>query len=208
MTASAEPSSSATTSVAQDSLTLTTPPIDTDIGMYMSPNNTVPDHLRYSLLTNPWTPPDDYSFPVVLESGKKRKFQSSWLQRFPWLVYSAEKAGGFCKFCVLFAPEAVRNQKLGRLVSGPLNRYKDAIEYFTQHEVADYHKESMMRADQFLLRWRTPSGDIVNAIDSSRAKQVQENRRRMLPVIKTVMFCGRQELPLRGHRDAGPLVVD
>jgi len=29
-------------------------------------------------------------------------------------------------------------------VSGPLNRYKDAIEYFTQHEVADYHKESMM----------------------------------------------------------------
>jgi len=45
--------------------------------MYMSPNNTVPDHLRYSLLTNPWTPPDDYSFPVVLESGKKENFKAA-----------------------------------------------------------------------------------------------------------------------------------
>jgi hypothetical protein len=55
---------------------------------------------------------------------------------------------------------------------------------------------------------KDPSTDILHLIDQTRNKQVEDNRRRILPVIKTVIFCGRQELALRGHRDSGSLQVE
>jgi hypothetical protein len=184
---------------------------ESDIGLYVplsSATICMPDHVRVLLLTKPWTPPDGYTFPGVQESGKTRKFQTQWLKRFPWLVYSPSKEGGFCKFCALFAPEAVRNQKLGRFISIPLNRYKDTIELCTAHEQLEYHKISMVDADEFLTRMKDPSADILHVIDGTRQKQIEDNRRRIIPVIKTVIFCGRQELPLRGHRDDGSLLAD
>jgi len=190
------------------SVTVELPPMSTDIGVYLLPSTTVSDNIRYCLLTNPWTPQDDYIFPAVVESGKNRKFQASWLKRFPWLVYSPSKAGGFCKFCAVFAPDSVQNQKLGRLVCVPLNHYKDALEICTVHEQADYHKASMMTGDEFLARLTEPSIDILHRVDSSRKKQIEENRRRIMPVIKTVIFCEHQELPLHRHRDAGQLLPD
>ena len=36
-----------------------------------------------------------------------------------------------------------------------------------------------------------------------RQKAVEENRNRLSHIIRTIEFCGRQEIPLRGHRDAG-----
>jgi len=36
-------------------------------------------------------------------------------------------------------------------------------------------------------------------------KQKKENRLNLLPIIECVMLCGRQELALRGHKDAGPI---
>ena len=43
----------------------------------------------------------------------------------------------------------------------------------------------------------------ITAFNSSRQKAVEENRNRLSHTIKTIEFCGRQEIPLRGHRDAG-----
>lgn len=37
--------------------------------------------------------------------------------------------------------------------------------------------------------------------------QIQENRKRLTPIINTIIFCGRYGIPLRGHRDYGPLNV-
>lgn len=37
-------------------------------------------------------------------------------------------------------------------------------------------------------------------------EQIQKNRERILPIIKTAIFCGQQGLPLRGHRDSGPVL--
>ncbi|KAL4108065.1 hypothetical protein QTP88_018322 [Uroleucon formosanum] len=47
-------------------------------------------------------------------------------------------------------------------------------------------------------------GGIIGGI-SFLMKQKKENRLNLLPIIKCVMLCGRQELALRGHKDAGPI---
>jgi len=46
------------------------------------------------------------------------------------------------------------------------------------------------------------SRDVHNALNSSRQKVVEENRNRLSHIIRTIEFCGRQEIPQRGHRDA------
>ena len=46
------------------------------------------------------------------------------------------------------------------------------------------------------------SRDVRKALNSSRQKAVEENRNRLCHIIRTIGFCGRQEIPLRGHRDA------
>ena len=47
------------------------------------------------------------------------------------------------------------------------------------------------------------SRDVRNALNSSRQKAVEENRNHLSHIIRTIEFCGRQEIPLRGHRDVG-----
>ena len=47
------------------------------------------------------------------------------------------------------------------------------------------------------------SKDVRNALNSSRRKAVEENRNRLSHIIKAIEFCGRQEIPLWGHQDAG-----
>ena len=38
-------------------------------------------------------------------------------------------------------------------------------------------------------------------IDSGIRKEVEENRKKLAPIVDSVLFCGRLGLPLRGHRD-------
>ena len=78
---------------------------------------------KYSLLTNHYKPDPKFLFPKTFSNGCKWSFQLSWLHKYPWLVYSKELNGGFCKFCALFV---VKDRNLlGVLVNKPFkNRVK------------------------------------------------------------------------------------
>lgn len=39
-------------------------------------------------------------------------------------------------------------------------------------------------------------------------EKIKENRSRLIPIVETISFVGRQNIPLRGHRDDGQLDVD
>ena len=54
--------------------------------------------------------------------------------------------------------------------------------------------------DNFVQTDAEKFGDVRNALNSSRQKAVEENRNRLSHIIRTIEFCGRQEIPLRGHR--------
>ena len=45
-------------------------------------------------------------------------------------------------------------------------------------------------------------------IDSSRAKQVKENRSKLASITDAILMCGRQGIALRGHRDDSSDVVN
>lgn len=43
-------------------------------------------------------------------------------------------------------------------------------------------------------------------IDSQQMKEVKENRECLVPIIKSILYLGCQNIALRGHRDDGPLL--
>ena len=52
----------------------------------------------------------------------------------------------------------------------------------------------------------TPGSSIVKQLDDVHKQQVLENRQRLVPILKTIILCGRLGIAMRGHRDDG--VID
>ncbi|KAL4082892.1 hypothetical protein QTP88_029546 [Uroleucon formosanum] len=133
-----------------------------DIGLCIDKQLTNEEKFVY--LKNTWTPAVGYAFPIYKYGNQNRQFQLDWLRRFQWLSYSQLKNGGFCKFCILFAPN--------NLCTGSKN-----IELLSSHGNNKYHLLS--------------------------AEKLKLIKKRLVPLIKTIIFCGQNNLSLRGHRDDG-----
>lgn len=84
---------------------------------------------------------------------------------------------------------------------------KKALEIFQKHQTTQYHRAASIKADNFLAVMAGESQSIDSQVDSVRTRQIQENQEKLAPIIKTVILCGRQGLPLRGHRDHGEFNV-
>jgi len=170
----------------------------------------VSDELKYKLLTNVWKPDEKFTFPI--SGNRNLKFQLNWIKRFPWLCYTnMQNSGAVCKYCAIFCHHFTgkgSHQKPGVLVTKPFNKWKNAIEFFNTHNSTEYHKNNVFFAENFISVYCNKQLDIYQKIDSARANQIAENRKKLIPVIQTIILCGRQELALRGTSDAGPLVLD
>lgn len=188
---------------------------ETDIGYHLNCKEILDDFTRAALLERHWIPPVNYDFPysIVRKKGKdlKKYAQRSHFDKYHWLVLSHKDRGLYCKYCVLFANTTAGKglqTPLKRLVREPLKHFDDLLGAkgaLVVHEKNQYHNKAVEAGKNFLLSFHNPSIEIRNQISSQRAKQVQENRDRLAPIIKTIILCGQQNIALRGHRDSGPL---
>lgn len=175
------------------------------------------DNEKFQLLTNHWKGGKEYKYPTSEHTKRRRvehrRPQLSNFETYKWLVFSQSKNGLFCKNCAIFQSSSGvghnQNESGKRLVTEPLQSYskltgKDG--HLLTHSHTNYHKRSTELAENFLKTLQKPEADVRNAIDSGRLLQVASNRKRLSPIIKTILFHGRQNVPLRGHRDDGCLM--
>lgn len=184
-----------------------------DIGLYI--NKQVNDYTKRQLLEQPWEPPKSYTFPhsVHKKCGKdvKRYLGPQHFEQRKWLVLSDMKKGLFCKYCVLFASEKCGHNKgmvAQNLVTQPLTSFAKLLGkdgHLQSHEETGYHKVCVQAGHDFLKNYHNPETSVVNQVNSQRLVQLKENRERLRPIIESILFLGRQNIPLRGHRDDGPL---
>lgn len=184
---------------------------ENDISYCFGKSN-IPDEIKFKLLTDPWTPDENYKFPISKNLKKNLKFQIGWIKRFPWVVYSKiGEQGAVCKYCAIFGHEfggKGGHQKLNKLVVKPFNNWKNAIEKFNEHCQTEFHKCNAMRADNFIDIYSKKSPNILQKLDSARSIQIDQNKKRLIPIIQTIILCGRQEISLRGTDDYGPLSLN
>ncbi len=142
-----------------------------------------------------------YKFPKSSTTG--RSFQYQWLVRFPWLKYSEQEDGGYCLPCVMFYASKNFRAQAGVLVSYALTDFKHAIEILTKHEQKDYRKEAVVKMESFVKVMSGQQNSISVQINNAAKELVATNRKKLQSIIETIVVCGRQNIPLHGHRDAG-----
>ena len=92
---------------------------------------------------------------------------------------------------------AIAPTKLGFLVTKPLTRYDKLFGakggHVTQHEATSYHKNATLRAAAF-CDMMSKSTSVVKVLDRAHELQAKENRKRLEPIVKTIILCGRQNI--------------
>ena len=154
-----------------------------------------------NLIENVFQPNKDFVFPKT--SG--RSFRFEWLQSYKWLCYSPSKDGAYCLSCVLFGHRFPgKAAKILKLFSEALT---NAVYTFNKHTGHGTGAEMSLYASTFPILHSIISQlcgvaqpiDLI--LDTNLRKEVEDNRKKLAPIVDTVLFCGRLGLPLRGHRD-------
>ena len=156
-----------------------------------------------------WKPDQLFDFPRTCEAGgKQRKFRFEWLVRFPWLAYSKYLDGAFCLPCLCFGMECGKNgNKLNKLFKSPLTFWTTACSRFQSHSVGNSettHGNAVIAMADFMANMTRRGVPIDQQIDQLMQNRITQNREKIKSVVKTVIFCGQNNIPLRGRRDDKP----
>jgi len=76
------------------------------------------------------------------------------------------------------------------------------------HSQNHYHIEAVEAAQDFLRTFQNPEKNVANQVDSQRARQVKENCERLEIAYQNVVWLGRQNWALRGHREGSKKTLD
>ena len=130
----------------------------------------------------------------------------SWLVRYAWLRYSKSCNGGFCLPCVLFAKQNGFRSAPDLFIRKPMgdsdSHFVKALELFKQHNERDYHKQAVISLEEFMKVISNKQPSIITQLNQQAMRQIKSNRSKIRGIIETIILCGRQNIPLRGHRDA------
>ena len=163
---------------------------------------------RYNFIANKFNAPA-YVFPKSQHKTHKRCFQSQWLEAYPGLTYSPQNDAAYCLPCVLFNTSEER----GCLVTSGLKNWKDARTSCDGHfkdkrkdkskgaRGYQSHMTSMERYHQFLKVHEEGKANVIVRLEKDAEKKVEFNKKILASVFKSIVFCGKQGIALRGHRD-------
>ena len=91
----------------------------------------------------------------------------------------------------------------GQFVTKSFNSWVKMSERSKAHMQLEYHQTSVIRMSEFVSRYEHPT-TAVNVVMDTAAKQLMERNKMVIEsLLKITILCGKQGLPLRGHRDDG-----
>ena len=175
-----------------------------DIGLCVFTGRQFTDTKLYHFLSNIWKPPIAFEFPVTIQSGKNRKFSSSWLQLYPWLANSKYVDGCYCIVCALFARRAnqLGSNKLTKLSKEPLTYWTSASSKLKHHQKRSLvHRDCIVLMNHFQQRIKNEIVAVDVPANKVAQERIKKNREKLNVILDTIVLCGQHDFPLRGHRD-------
>ena len=110
--------------------------------------------------------------------------------------------GGWCLSlsCVLFLTD-VEKERLGAFVRAPFRNYNKSKELLDDHEKRTFHETSMERASCTQSQQTNTESRINVSINQISVENFKQNKALLPSVVDVIMFCARQQIAFRGHRD-------
>ena len=161
-----------------------------------------------TLIKNVFVPDKTYSFPIT----NGRSCRSEWLKLYPWLCYSPSQDGAYYLPCVLFGDRfpniLLKKNPPKTFFCQPFKQWDDATrKNFKKH--SGKHGSSSIclhsSTSPTLLSLQEQLSGNIQPIDilisENQRNQVSENRKKLIPIVDTIITCARLGLSFRGHRD-------
>lgn len=146
------------------------------------------------------------SLPFVTKcvAGKEKKlyFQARWFDEYKWLTHSSALQWDICKICMLFPQSDVRCYVT--FVSKPFKNFKKVGGKdcsILRHEQSAYHKSACIEYQTLkAFSLTSPETTVQYKISSQNKDMYDKNLRLLRMIVESVILCGKQNIPLRGHR--------
>lgn len=98
-------------------------------------------------------------------------------------------------------------QKLSTFITTPFVNYRKATELLNRHGNNEYHLLSAEKSSTFIDNYSS-SKSVKTILNKKSMAIINKNKKRLVPIVKSIIFCGHNNLPLRGHRDDGQLEIN
>ncbi|XP_022178456.1 uncharacterized protein LOC111039302 [Myzus persicae] len=140
-----------------------------------------------------------------MSDKRRHSFQRHWMGQYSWLVFLDVAKGAFCKVCVLFGRNhdghgGQERQELRPLVAIPFINSKKAKQIF------DSHIEKAQGIVSVMSVMTGETTDInITSISSENKEKAEENRKKLISVVETVILCGRQQIALISKNETGKI---
>ncbi|GAB0089030.1 hypothetical protein DMENIID0001_035080 [Sergentomyia squamirostris] len=138
--------------------------------------------------------------------GERRSFNKSWYHQMKggskvqrtWLCYSPSQNKIHCFCCILF-PVGKNNQFKNRDGFGTWDKLSARIK---SHEDSNDHRESYRRWKQSQLALQGKGKRIDDELQKQYCALVEQSREILRRIVSAILFCAKQNLPLRGHDES------
>lgn len=141
--------------------------------------------------------PPPCTLPRTFSHGCHRKFNTSWLEKYPWLRYSPALDGVFCGACALFLSRDKRKDK-GLLVNKPFSNWVKLSDTLSTHSKHSYHLAALQSADIFKMTVENPVSRIDVLANSALQARIAENKHILRQIVRTILFLAKQGMAFRG----------
>lgn len=167
-----------------------------DISTFVT-KETLSDEDRYSILTQKFKPEKNWKGPLRQFGDKMRRVPALVFDQetYPTLAYSKAEDGAYCADCVAFSPAKVI------LSSKPLTDWKNAKKLVDKHIASSDHRTAHVKASAFLKICKKEEPSIPESLNKHYQDTVTKNRAALTSIIKTIVLCGQQNIPLRKGND-------
>lgn len=118
--------------------------------------------------------------------------------KYSWLRYSVYADGVYCACCFLFGNNDSGSNKFSK---SPLSDWCNLTKLLVKHDSSSSHSRHKIAADNFCAVMKGEMKDIECSISSQYNMVVEQNRNILIAIVETILFCGRQNIALRGHNE-------
>ena len=96
------------------------------------------------------------------------------------------------------------SSSLENLYRKPYRKWPTAVKTFKKHQNAPTrtHQKNQILLIKFLDEYRGKEVPINKVFDSTHKENIKKAREAITPIVDTLKLCGRQNNPLRGHKDS------
>ena len=143
--------------------------------------------------------PPSYQFPTKVEFGKNHSFQHKYLRLYSWLGYTSKLDGCLCLPCCLFGSDG-GNAKI--FVEKPYSNWTALNQKLKLHSTCPTHVKCSLAMKSFKDAHAGVQPTIDTTMNKHRQEQYDLNCNRLDAIIDCIVLCGKQNIALRGHRDA------